>query len=228
MRSEVVDYIRQHRLIYSRQAIEEELTKYGFSPAEIEEAWYEANRLENIPNVEPKARDHEAGEEVNRREAETNSSYIVAYLRQNWTIYNQRALEKKLNRQGFSQEEIESAWEELLRSERETSGSYEERKRKANKWFWSTFFGFFLGCPIVIGLIVRYFKDFTAAGNAFVILAGIALVGGIIGTIALWGTRRGVAKGLLAGVLCSIVLGFIPISIVMGVCIVTKGPNWHP
>ncbi|MEI6044563.1 MAG: hypothetical protein WCS37_09425 [Chloroflexota bacterium] len=143
-------------------------------------------------------------------------SDIVNYIRQNINIYTRQAIEEELTQHGFSQEEIQEAWEKAS----SINGNGVERKPEDNKGCWGTFWKFFLLGPLIIGLVSGILSQVSPSIGAIIglTLFGFELIGGIIGTIVFWKERNGIAKGLLAGVLSSILLFFIPLFIIGGIC----------
>jgi len=141
------------------------------------------------------------------------SEDILKYIRANWSTYSREAITAELLKQGYSQEDIDNAWKTLS-----SEGSI-----PVKRWdFWLALLAFYPGVQVVVGLLSLLIKASAGGSNtiSFVIVSfPVATTIGLLVSVYLWQKKPVVAKGLLAGVILSFVIPFVPIFIILGICL---------
>jgi hypothetical protein len=137
---------------------------------------------------------------------------IEKYIWANRATYSREAITAELLKQGYSEADINTAWKALSN---ENSGIVKRRE------FWNILYAFLLGVPLVDGLIALFVKVLAGFNTAFSLSLFLFIAALLIGlniSIYLWQKKPVIARGLLAGVLLSLVLPFIPVIIIGGIC----------
>ncbi|NWJ46639.1 MAG: hypothetical protein HXX08_12230 [Chloroflexi bacterium] len=154
---------------------------------------------------------------------------IIEYIRQTDATYTREAINQALKERGYSAEEISNGWkdaEKLKEPRAEPRISLVKAKS-----FWLALFGFLLGVPIftalfaILGALLSNNSPYSIMapllGALFVLIVLIWVVSYITGH---WKDNMVVSRGLLTGLVLTIVLPFIPFFIVAGIC--TTYSNW--
>lgn len=158
---------------------------------------------------------------------------LVTFIRANQEVYTREALNKHLLNQGYSQEDIDEAWVaiEAEQASLNPPAAQVDNTRQGSVWtmgkYWWTALGFFLGIPVVIGIIGRIVRaiSINSADGFFLSLlfSSILVIGvilaGIITTVNLWDKNRAVSRGLLFGLIVFIMPPFISVFIMGGICL---------
>lgn len=152
---------------------------------------------------------------------------LVNYIRANKGTYTRLALTKQLLEQGYSASDIDEAWD-ALEEEAATKNLPQDNLPQRSVWgmsdYWFAALGFFLGIPVVIGIISRIFRyssNYDAFGFSFtlaVFLIIAALIACVIGIVVLWNTNRAVSRGLLFGFVLFLIPPFVGLIIILGIC----------
>ncbi|HEX2916344.1 MAG TPA: hypothetical protein VH186_36620 [Chloroflexia bacterium] len=143
---------------------------------------------------------------------------IIEYIREHKDTYTREAIDRELIDRGYPEDEIAAAWEEI-----EGTRPVE---RKSSSRFWLTFFISLLATPVVIALVGRLIYAIDKSNYGFKALIGMAIlalvyiVGSLIAYFSLRANKHDVAKALLAAMLVSVCIPFIPGAIIFGVCTV--------
>lgn len=245
MNESILNYIRQNRSTYTREAITGELLKAGYNPAEVEAAWQaiEAEQLPSAGEVPPWAGtigqfppgpvpgqtpppDPFAGQQApppgETWQATPGSS---SAQQSTWQAppdqypggSGQVPFDQANQPPGYGQPPPPQPGFILLDRNGRPIPVNNERSR-GNQRFWLALAGvaaaLFIGGPWIGGITQIYYLGYL-----------IILLAVVIGAIVLWNrdraTARGLLMGLVAAVVIPVVLGFIAIVIIGGICVIT-------
>ncbi len=180
MNERILEYIRQYRGIYTREAITRQLINNGFTAEQVEEAWKTVEAASGptagLPEYNP-------------------PSYAPPPPGSG-----------PANFQGFP-------------PGANYGRPYQPRPRlRNNSQFWLALIGVIFGLPIVAGVLSYFAGSYTAYPSALVTIG--VLVAGIYYSNKNYALSRGLLYGLLVVVVLPMVLGFIAIVIIFGICLV--------
>lgn len=250
MNENILNYIRQYRNIYTREAVTGELLKAGYQPADIESAWQtiEAGPLPNQPppwmtdlgqqppgplpgqELPPNPFSGQQFSSEPPSSSGQQSSFGSSPSAGEQSAFGSRSLSESQPPPDWQQpppgwqppppyygpQTGPQMYANVDQYGRPIPAFTGQRSRESQR-YWATFIftiiGVIFGVPLVASIT-------NSALLYFVVGAGI-----VIASIVLWNRDRPVAKGLLYGlsaaVLGSVVLIFVLIVIVAGICIAT-------
>ncbi len=221
MNENILRYIQQYRQTYTREAITEQLTRAGYNLAEIEAAWV-VLEAGTVPPDQPPWQNTAPGQQPPPGLAPPGAvpgqqpppDPFGGQRPPGWEAPRNQATPPPGSAPG---------WQAPPGGYGPPGGQmYAQPPRpprlRSNPRFWVTFLGYLFGLPALVAASSAINSDLGT------IIFWLGLAGGIIGLLTLHRKDYAVARGLLAAlillIVVPIVLGFIAIVIVLGMCLV--------
>lgn len=168
---------------------------------------------------------------------------VINYILQNRSRYTREGIDRELQRAGFTPEQIAAAWQAVESGyvppppgAMPPNQSYgpppgysgppimqQQRPRYTrNRWFWITLVGYLVGVS-GLGLVALA----QNSGDLFGVYVTAVLLGTVLGIVLLNRRNQAAMQGLLWGLLSlfiiSVVLPFVALVVVFGICLVNGG-----
>jgi len=204
----IINYIRQYRFTYTREAITQQLLKQGYDSAEVETVWQavEVGTVQSPPPYPGAGASPAYQPPVNPNSGPTPDQ----------TSSFNSAPNQPSSGYGLGAAPYYFPGQQAV---------IELPRLRSQPKFWLAFFSFLIGVPIVSGIMGGIGGSISGSGStAFTLpIFFVAVVIGLIYAIRVNSRNRAVAQGIIYAIMVQFVLGvvvpFVFVIILLGICI---------